>query len=205
MQPQQEYDLSMTSQPVPYMERTRLYYEAQGFEKPYVWAHFDEVPFTPLAKPLQESTLPLITTASLYDRAPTDVRVVASASSTTPPPRLYGNDLSWDKKTTHLDDRGSYLPIEYLTELVADGRIGALSKRFHCAPTEYSQKHTLEVDAPEILRRCRDFVDVDRSRCVVSQNKVGECSADIYTQSNHTSSPRSKFFLRPGPMLYAPS
>jgi len=161
MQPQQEYDLSMTSQPVPYMERTRLYYEAQGFEKPYVWAHFDEVPFTPLAKPLQESTLALITTASLYDRALTDVREVASASSTTPPPRLYGNDLSWDKKTTHLDDRGSYLPIEYLTELVADGRIGALSKRFHCAPTEYSQKHTREVDAPEILRRCReDAVDV---------------------------------------------
>ena len=151
----------MTSQPVPYMERTRLYYEAQGFDKPYVWAHFDDTPFTPLARPLSESTLTVITTASLYDRAPTDVREVASASLATPPSRLYGNDLSWDKKATHLEDRASYLPIEQLNELVSGGRIGALSKRFHCAPTEYSHKRTISVDAPEILRRCReDAVDV---------------------------------------------
>ena len=155
------YDLTMTGQPVPYMERTRLYYEAQGFEAAYVWAHFDDVPFAPLAKPLAESKLTLITTASLYDRSSTDAREVASASMTEPPPRLYANDLSWDKKTTHLDDRGSYLPIEQLTELVTHGRVGGLSKRFHCAPTTYSQKQTLERDAPEILRRCReDDVDV---------------------------------------------
>ena len=51
------YDSSpMSGQPVPYMARTRRYYEAQGFERAYVWAHFEEVPFTPLAKPLAEST-----------------------------------------------------------------------------------------------------------------------------------------------------
>ena len=27
---------------VPYMERTRLYYEAQGYTTPYQWAHHDD-------------------------------------------------------------------------------------------------------------------------------------------------------------------
>ena len=31
---------------VPYMERTRLFYRAQGFEKDYKWAHFETVPFS---------------------------------------------------------------------------------------------------------------------------------------------------------------
>ena len=34
--------------PIGYMERTRRYYEAQGFEKAYAWARFDDIPFTPL-------------------------------------------------------------------------------------------------------------------------------------------------------------
>jgi D-proline reductase (dithiol) PrdB len=34
--------------PIPYMQRTRDYYQALGFP-PYHWAHFAEVPFTPLA------------------------------------------------------------------------------------------------------------------------------------------------------------
>ena len=38
--------------PIPYMQRTRDYYLALGFDSPYRWAHYDEVPFTPLAKPL---------------------------------------------------------------------------------------------------------------------------------------------------------
>lgn len=151
----------MTRPPVRYMERTRLYYEAQGFDKPYVWAHFEEVPFAPLAKPLAESKLALITTASLYDRAATDLREVASGSTVEPPPRLFANDLSWDKKATHLDDLASYLPIDPLGNLVASGRIGSLAERFHCLPTEYSQQRSLMSDAPEILKRCReDAVEV---------------------------------------------
>ena len=36
------------------------------------------------------------------------------------------------------------------------GRLGALTPRFHGAPTNRSQRVTLETDAPELLRRCRD-------------------------------------------------
>ena len=148
------YDSSpMSGHPVPYMARTRRYYEAQGFERSYVWAHFETVPFTPLAKPLAESTLAVVSTSALYDREATDPRYVASASMREPPQRLYANDLAWAKNVTHMDDRGSYLPLEPLTAMVNEGRLGALSERFHCAPTEYSQRRTRQGDAPEILQR----------------------------------------------------
>ena len=51
--------------PIPYMQRTRDYYQAIGFA-PYRWAHFADVPFTPLAKPLAQSRVALITTAAPF-------------------------------------------------------------------------------------------------------------------------------------------
>ena len=39
--------------PVPYMYRTRTYYQALGYERPYRWAQYVDVPFTALAKPLR--------------------------------------------------------------------------------------------------------------------------------------------------------
>ncbi len=41
--------------PVPYMERTRNYYKAIGYD-PYRWAHFIDVPFTPFTKTLSSFT-----------------------------------------------------------------------------------------------------------------------------------------------------
>ena len=40
---------------VRYMQRTRDYYRAQGFEDAYRWAQVDAVPFTPLSKPPRDS------------------------------------------------------------------------------------------------------------------------------------------------------
>lgn len=144
------------NQPVAYMERTRRYYEAQGFEKSYRWAHHESAPFVRLAKPLAECTLAVVTTAATYDREESDPRYVDSGSTIDPPPRLFADDLSWDKKATHLNDRGSYLPLEPLREMVEQGQLGALAQRFHCVPTEYSQRRTREADAPEVLKRCRE-------------------------------------------------
>jgi hypothetical protein len=138
------------------MLRTRNYYAAQGFERAYQWACFDDVPFAIPPQPLARSTLALITTASLERRAPLDPRRVASGSTDRPPPRLWAEDLQWDKRATHMEDRSSYFPVDDLHERVAAGALGALTSRFHCAPTEFSQRRTLEVDAPEILRRCRE-------------------------------------------------
>ena len=143
------------------MERTRRYYEAQGFAKPYAWARFEDVPFAPLPKPLAGATLALVTTGALYDRQESEPRFVASASTAHPPERLFAGDLAWHRQATHMEDRSAYLPIEALEDLVAEGRLGGLAQRFHCAPTEYSQRRTCEFDAPELLKRCRqDGADI---------------------------------------------
>jgi len=145
-----------STDPVPYMRRSREYYEAQGFERAYRYARFESVPFAALPKPLGRCTLGLITTASTYPRAPLEPRKVDSAPTSPPPARLYTGDLSWDKEATHTDDVNSFCPIEHLEALASEGVIGALASRFHCAPTEYSQRTTLEKDAPELHRRLRE-------------------------------------------------
>jgi len=143
---------------VQYMERTRAWYRALGYERDYVWAQFDDVPFTPLTKPLAESRIALINTATpiAADGRPVLPKRVYSMPVATPPERLFTDDLSWDKEETHTDDTESFLPIAALQSLAVAGRIGALSPRFHGAPTEYSQRRTIEEDAPELLRRCRE-------------------------------------------------
>src|SRR6266851_5928938 len=54
--------------PVPYLTRIRDYYQALGYGAPYRWAHYAEVPFTPLTKPLRDSRIGLLTTAAPYQR-----------------------------------------------------------------------------------------------------------------------------------------
>jgi len=151
------------SHEVGYMERTRAWYRALGYDRDYVWARYDDVPFAPLAKPLAECTVALVTTATPFaaDGSPAVPKQVLSKPVDPPPERLFTDDLSWDKKATHTDDPESFLPITALESLARDGRIGAAAPRFHTVPTEYSQRRTVEEDAPEVLRRCReDAVDV---------------------------------------------
>jgi len=149
------------AEPVAYIRRSREYYQAQGFERAYSYAHYETAPFAELPKPLKECTVGLVTTASTYPRASLEPRKVDSGTTTPPPARLYTDDLSWDKQTTHTDDLNTFCPIENLHALAADGYIGALAPRFHCAATEYSQRATLEKDAPELHRRLlEDQADV---------------------------------------------
>jgi hypothetical protein len=152
---------------VSYIDRTREFYAAQGYERPYVWARHQDAPFTPLAKPLAQSRIGVITTASPWrEDKPVDgvlrgAKQVWSGASAPPPERLYTDDLAWDKEATHTRDVASFLPLARLAELAAAGRIGSLAPHFHGVPTDYSQRRTLEQDAPEILARCRaDDVDV---------------------------------------------
>src|SRR6185312_2658485 len=113
--------MSAADEPVGYMERTRHYYRALGYERDYVWARFDTVPFAPLAKPLRDCHIALITTA-----APPDfdgVRKLWRGSTAGPPVGLKTAHLAWDKESTHTDDRESFLPIEAVSALAADGVI----------------------------------------------------------------------------------
>ena len=147
---------------VSYIDRTREFYMAQGYANPYQWAYFDEVPYQRLARALSECRLALITTASpLREERANEAGLLMpkqpwSGPVDAPPARLFTADLAWDKETTHTDDLDSFFPIHRLQELVEAGRIGGLGARFHGVPTEYSQRRTIEQDAPEILCRCRE-------------------------------------------------
>ena len=60
---------------VRYIDRTKAYYKAEGYEKPYQWANFDTVPFTPLKKPLAESRVALVSTSEIAGRTWEDQRM----------------------------------------------------------------------------------------------------------------------------------
>jgi D-proline reductase (dithiol) PrdB len=151
---------------IPYMQRTRDYYLALGFPA-YRWAHFEDVPFTVLGKPLAQARVGLITTAAPYqpqagDQGP-GARYNASAKfytvysdSTDAVPDLRISHVGYDRRHTTAEDPNTWFPLAQLQKAVKAGRIGALTEHFHGAPTNRSQRITLETDAPELLRRCRE-------------------------------------------------
>jgi D-proline reductase (dithiol) PrdB len=156
---------------VSYIDKSREFYLAQGYGNPYRWAHNPDVPFAPLAKPLAESRVALVTTATLIegwglDDPEPDPEAMPqpgpyAAPIDPPPARLYTQHRSWDKEATHTRDLDSFFPVHRLQELVESGRIGSLSPRFYGVPTDYSQRRTNEHDAPQVLEWMReDGVDV---------------------------------------------
>src|SRR2546425_1763584 len=158
--------------PIPYMQRTRDYYLALGYGNPYRWAHFDAVPFTPLRRPLAQARVALITTAAPYqpgvgDQGPGAPYNAAAkfytvySDSADSVPDLRISHVGYDRKHTRAEDPNTWFPLARLQHAVKSGRIGALTPRFHGAPTNRSHRTTVETDAPELLRRCReDAADV---------------------------------------------
>lgn len=157
--------------PVKYIDRTRDYYLSQGYAKPYEWAHFEDIPFTKLTKPLSECRVALVSTSDVAvrklegegrDKSQEDLVGSAYVVPTdTPANLLFSRQEHYDQHATHLDDVNSYFPITRLQEKVNQGRLKSIAPRCHGVYTAYSKNRTLEVDAPEVLRRCReDEVDI---------------------------------------------
>ena len=158
-----------TASHVRYIDKTRAYYEAEGYAKPYEWAHFDQIPFTPFAsagKPLSQCHVGMVTTSELARRGaevgPDDPkRLVYSLPTDLSVDELYSRKEDYDRYATTLDDVDSFLPLTHLQRFVAEGKIGAVAPRFQMIQFEYSHRKTLTVDAPEILKQMReDRVDV---------------------------------------------
>lgn len=159
-------------QPVRYMERTRSYYLGLGYENPYVWAHYTDVPFSPLKKPLAQSVLGLITTAVQYDPnkgaqgqgAPYN----AAAKFYQPYQQSIDGNIDLriahvgiDRKNANMEDSNCWIPLGAAKRAVVTGRVRTLSPNFYGLPTNRSQRHTLEVDAPIIFEMLKaDGVDV---------------------------------------------
>jgi len=146
---------------VSYIDKSREYYRAIGYANPYRWAYHQDAPFHLPGKPLRECRVGLITTASLIEpgEVPPPFTVpgpVFTAPVDPLPTTFYTNHRAWDKEATHTRDLDSYFPIHRLQEFAAAGRIGSLSPRFYGAPTEYSQRKTMESDAPAILELLRE-------------------------------------------------
>jgi D-proline reductase (dithiol) PrdB len=158
--------------PIPYMQRIRDYYLALGYATPYRWAHYAEVPFQPLKKPLVECRVALITTAAPYQPGKGDQGPGAPYNAAAKFYNVYSEDssidhdlrishLAIDRLHTTAEDSNTWFPLPQLRRCARAGRIAAVAPRFHGAPTNRSHRTTLEQDCPELLARCRaDRADV---------------------------------------------
>ena len=148
---------------VRYIDRIREYYLSQ-YHNAYRWAHFEDVPFLPLTKPLAESRVVLITTSQITTRdvakkegdGMQNVGGMYSLPADTPLDQLYSPADNYDRVATTLDDVDAFYPTSALHQAVTSGRIGSLTKRFHGVYNAYSQRRTQERDIPAVLERCRE-------------------------------------------------
>jgi len=156
--------------PLSYMARTRAYYLALGYDNPFQWAHFDDVPFTPLPKPLDQCRVAIVTTAAPYqpdkgDQGPgapynADAKFYeVYALPADPPPDLRISHIAIDRAHTTAEDSGSYLPLRALASAAQQGRIAEAAPRVFGLPTNRSISATLR-DAGVVLALCKaDMID----------------------------------------------
>jgi len=180
-----------SDRPIAYIERTRDYYLALGYGNPYVWAHHDDAPFCSLKKPLADSRVVLLTTAAPYQPDKGDQGPGAPYNAAAKFYAVYSGDTSVDhdvriahvaidRKHTSMEDSGTWFPLPALRRAAVAGRL-QLAPRFHGVPTNRSQEHTLDVDAPEILRRCRE----DRADCAILVPNCPVCHQTMSLVARH--------------------
>ena len=152
-------------EPIAYRERIRNYYQALGYGAPYEWAHYAEVAFQPLRRPLAQARLALITTAAPFQPDKGDQGPGAPYNAAAKFYQVYSGDtaldhdlriahVAIDRDHTSAADAGSYFPLPALRAAAADGLIGGLTARFHGVPTNRSHHATLVIDGPELVARC---------------------------------------------------
>lgn len=152
--------------PIPYLQRVREYYAALGYGAPYEWAHYSEVPFQALKKPLSECRVTIITTAAPYQPDKGNQGPGAPYNAAAKFHTVYSRDtaknhdlrishVAIDRKHTTAEDPGTYFPLAELRQRAASGVIGSVAPHFHGAPSNRSHRVTLEIDCPEIVARCK--------------------------------------------------
>jgi hypothetical protein len=150
---------------IDYRARTRAYYLALGYDNPYEWAHHDTTPFAPLRQPLQTTRVAIATTAAtvqpgqaipgpgaVYDAAYKFYEVAEFDRAH--PPQMTITHVAIDRQHTDMSDPNTWYPGEALAEAAQSGWCQLAPKAYQ-VPTNRSQRHTLEVDAPDLLSRCQ--------------------------------------------------
>ncbi|MGE0241300.1 MAG: glycine/sarcosine/betaine reductase selenoprotein B family protein [Parvibaculaceae bacterium] len=153
--------------PIPYLQRIRDYYSTLGYGAPYEWAHYADVPFAPLRKPLRECRIALVTTAAPFQPDKGDQGPGASYNAAAKFYSVYSGDtaqdhdlrishIAIDRAHTTAEDQNSYFPLRALRQARERGLFGALTSHFHGVPTNRSHRTTLETDCPELVRRASE-------------------------------------------------
>lgn len=151
-------------EPIEYRRRIREYYLALGYEKPYQFAHYKEVPFQKLVKPLSECKVALVTTAAPfkpdagdqgpgapYNGAAKFFSVYAFGTQESPDLRI--SHIAYDRDHTPAKDSNSWLPGNQLRVAAEEGTIGEFADKGYGLPTNRSQRTTIQTDCPELSKR----------------------------------------------------
>ena len=159
--------------PIPYIDRTRAYYLALGYERPYQWARHVEVPFQRIVKPLSDARIALVTTAAPYKRMAGDQGPWSAYNAAAkfhrvyqvpvdPEPDLRISHVAIDRHHTSQADRQTWFPLRQLRRAEQEGRIGAVVRHVYGLPTNRSQRVTAGQDAPDLLDRLK-LAEADRA------------------------------------------
>lgn len=139
--------------PLAYIDRTRKYYAALGFGRPYEWDENKDIPFSALTKSLNQSVVAIVTTAAPFQADKGDQGPGAAynanakfyelyTGSTTTMPDLRISHVGIDRDNTSAEDIGSYFPLAALQRAVDAGKVGCVADKFYGLPTNRSKRVT---------------------------------------------------------------
>ena len=157
-------DDNIADEPIAYRARLRDYYLALGYQSPYRWANFADVPFTALRQPLEQSSIAIVTTAAPYVPGAGDQGPGAAYNGAAKffsvyempvieEPDLRISHIAYDRQHSPATDQNSWFPLTQLKRLAACNRVGSVAKTFFGLPTNRSHRITSEVDCPELVRK----------------------------------------------------
>ena len=177
--------------PVRYIDRTHAWYDAIGTDNRYRYATFRDVPFATLRRTLSECSVALLTTAAPFDpsKGPQGAGAPYNAAAKFYAPYSGDTALEHDLRISHVgidrrqqtDDSNCWFPLPALRRAAVAGRVGRVAPRFHGVPTNRSHRHTIEVDAPELLRRVRE----DGADCAVLVANCPICHQTMALVARH--------------------
>lgn len=146
---------------VNYMDAVRQRYEKLGYA-PYRWFHAaDAPPWQPLARPLAEARVGLLSTSGAYVLGQVAYHYRDDTSIRAIPANVDERDLRFSHITENYlvdarRDPNCMLPLKALRGLVIEGFIGSLAGRvFSCMGGIYSQRRVREETAPALLEAFR--------------------------------------------------
>lgn len=154
----------MSQAPISYIQRTANYYLGLGYNNPYQWACFDDVPFIHPEKPLKDMSVAIVTTAAPYQLNKGDQGPGAAYNAAAkfhevyrlpvmPEPDLRISHIAIDRVHTHAADKNTYLPLTCLRQAAERKQIGTLTPFIYGFPTNRSQRTNREQDCPKLVNQ----------------------------------------------------